>query len=295
MTADEMWIVLTAVLVGLSSSMVGTFLVLRRLSMLGDAISHSVLFGLVVAMLITGSRSPGAMFVGALAVGLLTAFLTNFLNTKARLQEDASIGVTFTWLFALGIIFISLFAGQVDLDQECVLFGEIAFVPFTPLELFGFEIGPRGFYLIAFTTVVNVVVLFLGFQRFSLLAFDPLLAQTIGVRVQRWHYLLMAIISLTTVAAFDAVGAILVVALLVIPPNTAYLFARGVREMMILSCFFSTVASVAGFFLARSVDSSISASIVIVAGAELFIAVIAVVIRNMLRSRVSSTVPSAGA
>ncbi len=285
MSADEMWIVLTAVFVGLSSSMVGTFLVLRRLSMLGDAISHSVLFGLVLAMLATGTRSPGAMFVGALAVGLLTAFLTNFLNTRARLQEDASIGVTFTWLFALGIIFISLFAGQIDIDQDCVLFGEIAFIPFTPLEVLGVDIGPRGFYLVALTTIINAIVLIVGFQRFSMLAFDPLLAQTIGIKVNVWHYLLMAVISLTTVASFDAVGAILVVALLVIPPNTAYLMARSVREMMILSCLFSTVAAVGGFFLARQVDSSISASIVIVAGLELFAAVIATALRSAFRTK----------
>ena len=274
MSIDELWILLTAILVGLSCSMVGTFLVLRRLSMLGDAISHSVLFGLVVAALLTGGRAPWAMFLGALSVGLLTAFLTNFLNTKVRLQEDASIGVTFTWLFALGVILVSLFAGKIDIDQECVLFGELAFLPFTTFQIFGVDIGPQGFYLIAIVTVINAIVLTLGFQRFSMLSFDPLLAKTLGSRTQIWHYILMALTSLTTVGSFDAVGAILVVALLVIPPNTAYLFARSVREMMLLSSLFATVSAAGGFFLASAVDSSISASIVIVAGSILILAIV---------------------
>ena len=274
MSIDELWILLTAILVGLSCSMVGTFLVLRRLSMLGDAISHSVLFGLVVAALLTGGRAPWAMFLGALSVGLLTAFLTNFLNTKVRLQEDASIGVTFTWLFALGVILVSLFAGKIDIDQECVLFGELAFLPFTTFQIFGVDIGPQGFYLIAIVAVINAIVLTLGFQRFSMLSFDPLLAKTLGSRTQIWHYILMALTSLTTVGSFDAVGAILVVALLVIPPNTAYLFARSVREMMLLSSLFATVSAAGGFFLASAVDSSISASIVIVAGSILILAIV---------------------
>lgn len=285
MNTDELWILLTAILVGLSCAMVGTFLVLRRLSMLGDAISHSVLFGLVVAALMTGGRAPLAMLVGALAVGMLTAFLTSFLNTRVKLQEDASIGVTFTWLFALGVILISLFAGQIDIDQECVLFGELAFLPFKTVELFGHDIGPEGFYLILAVTVINLLVLYFGFQRFSMLAFDPLLASTLGVSTGFWHYALMALTSLTTVASFDAVGAILVVALLVIPPNTAFLFARSVREMVLLASFFATVSAIGGFFLASSVDSSISASIAIVAGMLLFLAVI---VRKLIDTKARS-------
>ena len=271
MTIEEIWILLAAILVGISCALVGTLLVLRRLAMLGDAISHSVLFGLVLAVLISGGRAPIAMFVGALAAGLLTTFLTNFLSSKAKLQEDASIGVTFTWLFALGVICISLFAGQIDIDQECVLFGELAFLPFETITIAATEIGPRGFYMILAAAVINLFVIAVAFPRFSLLAFDPLLAETFGVKRAFWHYLLMAIVSLTTVASFEAVGAILVVALLVIPPNTAYLLARSVREMMLLACLFATFAALGGFFLARWADGSISAAIVIVAGAELIL------------------------
>jgi manganese/zinc/iron transport system permease protein len=274
MTIDEIWILLAAILVGISCALVGTLLVLRRLAMLGDAISHSVLFGLVLAVLLSGGRAPIAMFVGALAAGLLTTFLTNFLSSKAKLQEDASIGVTFTWLFALGVICISLFAGQIDIDQECVLFGELAFLPFETITIADVEIGPRGFYMILAAALINLLVISAAFPRFSLLAFDPLLAQTCGIKHSFWHYLLMAIVSLTTVASFEAVGAILVVALLVIPPNTAYLLARSVREMMLLACLFSTLAALGGFFLAQLVDGSISAAMVIVAGAELIFVLI---------------------
>ena len=288
MTTEEIWILLAATLVGISCALVGTLLVLRRLAMLGDAISHSVLFGLVLAVLFSGGRAPIAMFLGALAAGLITTFLTNFLSSKAKLQEDASIGVTFTWLFALGVICISLFAGQIDIDQECVLFGELAFLPFETITIAGMDIGPRGFYMILAAAVINLFIIAAAFPRFSLLAFDPLLAETFGIKRAFWHYILMAIVSLTTVASFEAVGAILVVALLVIPPNTAYLLARSVREMMLLACLFATLAAIGGFFFARWADGSISAAIVIVAGAELVLVLLLQGISRCLKLNRSS-------
>ncbi|NRA48492.1 MAG: metal ABC transporter permease, partial [Phaeodactylibacter sp.] len=126
---NAFWIILTGALVATSCGLLGAFLVLRKMAMLGDAISHAVLPGIVIAYLFSGSRETLPMLIGAAGIGVLTTFLVEFLHQKARLQIDASIGITFTWLFAIGIIMISMYVGQVDLDQDCVLYGEIAYVP----------------------------------------------------------------------------------------------------------------------------------------------------------------------
>jgi manganese/zinc/iron transport system permease protein len=265
-TIDQIWIISISILVGASCSLVGVFLVLRKLSMLGDAISHSVLFGIVVAFLLTGQRTSFIMIVGAGAVGVLTAFLTDFLNKKGSVQKDASIGVIFTWLFALGVILISLYAGQVDLDQDCVLNGEIAFAPLDVLTIGGHELGPRTFWSILIVFLINSLTIFFGYKKIKTLTFDPIFAATTGIQIGLWHYILMTLTSITTVASFDSVGAILVVAMLVIPANTAYLYCHNLGQMIWHSLFFSTIASIGGYYLAMHYDSSISAAIAICLG-----------------------------
>lgn len=273
--SPELWIMLIASLAALSCALVGCLLVLRRMAMLGDAISHSILFGIVVAYLITQSRSPWIMGIGALFVGLLTSYLSNFLHLRGKLQEDASIGIVFTWLFALGVILISLFAGQIDLDQDCVLYGELAFTPFDTLTLFGSEIGPRAFWMLLVVSIFNVCCIAIGYRKLKLCAFDPILARSLGIRVEFWHYLLMSLVSLSTVAAFESVGAILVVALLVVPANTALLFASSLLGMLVLASLFGMSSALSGYWLASYFDASISASIALMGGAFFVIALLA--------------------
>ncbi|KUJ74050.1 iron ABC transporter [Thiomicrospira sp. XS5] len=270
----DVWILATASLVAVSCSMVGVFLVLRRMSLLGDAISHSVLLGIVLAYLAVGSRSVVAMMIGATAIGLLTAWLSNTLHRVSKLQTDASIGIIFTWFFAVGVILISVYAGQVDLDQECVLYGEIAFVPFDTVIWGETDIGPRAFWLILGVFVLNLLIVLIGFERFKLVAFHPALAVSLGVNVVFWHYLLMTMVSLTTVASFDAVGAILVVALLVIPASAAYLLAKSLKGMLWLAAGYAQLSVLAGYAVAVWLDSSIAASIAVMAGLLLMVTVL---------------------
>ncbi len=262
----DIWILATASLVAVSCSMVGVFLILRRMSLLGDAISHSVLLGIVLAYLAVGSRSVVAMMIGATVIGLLTAWLSNTLHRVSKLQTDASIGIIFTWFFAVGVILISVYAGQVDLDQECVLYGEIAFVPFDTVVWGESDIGPRAFWLILGVFLLNLLMVLIGFERFKLVAFHPALAVSLGVNVVFWHYLLMTMVSLTTVASFDAVGAILVVALLVIPASAAYLLAKSLKGMLWLAAGYAQLSVLAGYAVAVWLDSSIAASIAVMAG-----------------------------
>src|SRR3989338_7775031 len=234
MTAS-FWIIMTGILASASCGMLGSFLVLRRMSMLGDAISHAVLPGIALAFLISNSRHPIPMLLGAAACGLLTAFVTELLHRTVRLQQDASIGVTFTWLFAVGVILISLFAGQVDLDQECVLYGEIAYVPWDLWIVNGISYGPRAVWILGGVFLVDLLFVWLCYKELKLTAFDPELAESLGISPRLFHYLLMAAVSLTTVAAFESVGAILVVAMLIAPAATAYLLTDRLSWMLLLA------------------------------------------------------------
>lgn len=283
--SSDLWILGTASLVAISCSMVGVFLILRRMALLGDAISHSVLLGIVLAYLISDSRSIVAMMIGATLIGLLTAWLSNAIHKLGKLQTDASIGIIFTWFFAMGVILVTLYTGQVDLDQECVLYGEIAFVPFDTIAFGNQELGPRAFWVILGVFVINLLFILLAFERFKLVAFHPALALSLGVSVTFWHYLLMTLVSFTTVASFDAVGAILVVALLVIPASSAYLVAQSLKGMLILAAIYAEVAVLLGYGISVWLDSSIAASIAVMAGILLFFTIAIQQIQNKQRTQ----------
>lgn len=266
---DALFIILTGGLFATSCALLGSFLILRKMAMVGDAISHAVLPGIVIAFLLSGSRDTAGMLIGAAAIGLLTTFFIEFLTKKARLQSDASIGVTFTALFALGVILISAFAGQVDLDQECVLYGEIAY---TPLDVWvldnGTSLGPKSVYIASITLLLNLLLILLGYRKLHLTTFDPAFAATIGISVASWNYLLMGAVSFTTVAAFESVGAILILALLVAPAATAYLISTKLHRMLLLSVLFAWSSSISGYYLAAYLDASIAGAIVSTAGLQ---------------------------
>ena len=268
---DAFYIILTSSLFAISCGILGCFLVLRKMAMVGDAISHAVLPGIVISFFITGSRDSLEVIFGAALLGIFTTFLIEFFHNKARLQTDAAIGVTFTWLFALGVILISVYAGQVDLDQDCVLYGEIDFVP---IDLWisgsGQNLGPKGPYISAMILMVNLLFVRIGFKQLYLTTFDPAFAATVGISVSLWNYLLMGAVSMTTVAAFDSVGAILVVALLVVPPVTAYLLTDNFYKMVAITCVIAIIISIGGYYLARLLDGSSTAGAIVTVAGVLF-------------------------
>ena len=286
---NDIWIMATASLVAASSALVGVFLILRRQALIGDAISHSVLLGIVLAFLLTDSRSLPVMLTGAVIIGLLTAWLSDTLHRVSKLQSDASIGIIFTLFFAIGVILVSLYAGQIDLDQECVLYGEIAFVPFDTIVIggmdSGLEIGPRAFWGILIVFLIVFISIVIGFKRLQTIAFHPNLAVSLGINVVFWHYFLMTLVSMTTVASFDAVGAILVVALLVIPASTAYLIANSLKSMLWIAIGFSQASVIIGYAMAFILDSSISASIAVSSGLLLMLTVSIQQIQKRLKRR----------
>lgn len=179
---NTFWIILTGALVAASCGFLGCFLILRRMAMLGDAISHSILPGIVIAFLLSGSRDILPMLIGAAVVGLLTVFIVQLLSQNG-VKADAAIGVTFTALFSVGVVLVSLYTAQVDLDLDCVLYGEIAYVPWDTWQWGGIDMGPRAAWGIGGVFLLSLLLVGLFFKQFKLCSFDPVLAAAIGIPV----------------------------------------------------------------------------------------------------------------
>ena len=259
-------ILLVASAVAASCALVGTFLVLRKMALLGDAISHAVLPGIVIAFLLTGDRSALPMVIGAGALGVVTVFLVELATRTKRLREDASIGVVFPALFAIGVILVSRFASQVDLDLDCVLYGEIAYTPWDVVFFGERAIGPKALWVSGFVLLADALFVLLFYKELKLSTFDPALAAALGFAPTLVHYLLMTAVSVTVVGAFESVGAILVVAMLVVPPAAAYLWTDRLAVMLGLAIGLGVASAVLGYGLARVLDASIAGAMASVAG-----------------------------
>lgn len=248
--AIDTWIVVVGVLAALSCALLGNFLVLRRLSMMGDAISHAVLPGLAIAFLVTGARASLTMFIGAAIAGVLTAVFTQWISKFGNVDRGASMGIVFTTLFALGLILIVQAADYVDLDPGCVLYGAIEMTPLDVAwrpEVFGAVLEvPRAVIVLAAVTVLNVCFVFIFYKELRISSFDPELATTMGINSNLMHYLLMILVAMTTVAAFEAVGSIIVIAMLIAPPAAAYLLTDRLAVMIAISAVLAVLSAVLG-------------------------------------------------
>jgi len=265
------WILLMGFLVAGSCALVGSYLILRRMSLVGDAISHSVLPGLAVAFLITRELSPWVMVIGAGAAGILTTLLIEIIHSKSRVKVDAAIGITFTTLFAIGVILINLFAGRVHLDTECVLYGELSLIVMeSPMRVGNWELPPQPILIMATVFASILVLITLFYKELLISSFDASLAKAMGLRPKLIHYALMAIVSVVVVCSFEAVGAVLVVAMLILPGATALILTDKLPRVHLLSLFHALLSTVLGFFLAQWLDVSVAAAMV-VAGALLFV------------------------
>lgn len=239
------WIIAVGMLCAMACALPGCFLVLRRMSMMGDAISHAVLPGLAVAFIVSGELTSVPMFIGAAIAGMLTALFTEWVHGYGRVDEGASMGVVFTGLFALGLVLIAHAADNVHLDADCVLYGAIEFTPLDLVNLGDLAIPRMGLTLSA-VLLINLFFVIVLFKEFKISAFDPALATTLGINARLMHYLLMTLTAITAVAAFEAVGSILLVALLIAPPAAAYLLTDRLPIMIGLSLIIGAVAAVLG-------------------------------------------------
>ncbi len=246
------WIIGVGILCGIACALLGNFLVLRKMSLMGDAISHAVLPGLAIAFLITGSRASIPMFVGAAIVGVLTALLTELIRGYGKVDEGASMGVVFTGLFALGLVLIVQVADTVDIDPGCVLYGLMEFTPLDSVSVAGWEV-PRVALTLAIVAGLNLTFVVVFYKELKLSSFDPNLADTLGVSSRLMHYTLMTLVAVTAVASFEAVGNILVVAVLIVPAAAAYLLTDRLPIMILLSVVIATLGAILGHLGAISV------------------------------------------
>jgi len=253
----DTWIVVVGALAAIACALPGSFLVLRQMSMMGDAISHAVLPGLAIAFLVTGARASLAMFIGAATVGVLTAVFTHWISSWGKVDRGASMGIVFTTLFAFGLILIVRAADHVDLDPGCVLYGAIEL---TPLDVVGtFTLGsvlfevPRAALVLGAILLINLVVVVAFFKELRISSFDAELATAQGINANLMHYLLMMQVAMTTVAAFEAVGSIIVIAMLVTPAATAHLLTDRLGWMLVIACGLGALSAFVGHVLALAV------------------------------------------
>lgn len=266
---NGLWIVLTASATNCACALVGCYLVLRRMSLMGDALSHAVLPGLAVAFILSGAYDIGPLMIGAVAAGLLSTFLIQTLHQYARVPRDASMGVVFTGLFALGVVLIKKgIPPGVHFDIACVYQGTLELTPFDTVNIFGREL-PRAFAVTAGVLLLNAAIVATLWKELKLSAFDPALATTMGFSASLLHYLLMALVAITAVASFEAVGSILVVAMLIIPPATAHLLADRLAPMVFISLLVAIAAAILGYILGTVLNTNL-AGMITVAAAGLF-------------------------
>jgi ABC-type Mn2+/Zn2+ transport system permease subunit len=267
------WTIAAGVLCNIACAIVGCFLVLRRMSLLGDAISHAVLPGIVAGALLSGQLTGLPVVIGAVLVGILTAVLAQWLHGFGNVPEDASLGVVFTSLFALGVIMITQAAARIDLDPGCVLYGLIEFIPLDTFDWYGWEI-PRAIPALALTLLATVTFVTLLWKELKVVSFDPALATAMGIPAGLVHYLLMGLVAVVTVASFKAVGSIIVIAMLIVPAATAHLLTDRLRWMMLWAILNAVLASVLGYLGAVAWDTSVAGMMAVAAGAQFTVAVI---------------------
>lgn len=262
----QLEIQLIAVITAVACALPGAFLMLRRISMLSDAISHAILPGIVIAFFLTEDLSSPLLVIGAALTGVLTAALIELLGRSGRIREDAAIGLVFPVLFSIGVILIARYAGGVHLDIDAVLLGELAFVPFDRLHLGSIDLGPKALWVMGTILVLNLVFILALYKELKLSTFDGALAATLGFSPAVLHYLTMTSVSITAVGAFDAVGSILVVALIVGPPAAAYLLTDRLWILLALSALIGALAAISGYWLAFLLDASIAGCIATMVG-----------------------------
>ena len=280
--AVDGWIIAIGALGALACAIPGTFLVVRRTSMLADAISHAVLPGIAVAFLLTGTRDPFFMFLGAATAGLIVTLASSSLARFARIDSGAALGIVFTTMFALGLILIVQVADRVDLDPSCVLYGAVELAPLDSTLIAALEV-PRAVLVLGGVTLLNALVALLFWKELKLMAFDPALAKTLGCRPQLMESIILGMAAATCVAAFESVGSILVVAMMIIPAAAARLFSDRLCGVIVGAMIIGIIAAVLGHWIATSLapalvaggrDASSAGSIAATLGALLVLCII---------------------
>ena len=269
----DYWVILVGMLCAMSCGLLGNFMLLRKMSMMGDAISHAVLPGIAGAFLFViylqsfahatwlpesvrewvgsiNARSTLPMLIGAGCSGLLTTMFTQWVQRFGKVDQGAAMGVVFTTLFAIGLIMIRQAADHVDLDPDCVLYGQIDLVGVGEFVELGGVSMPKSVQTLLIVLGINVVCIGLFYKELKITAFDPALADTLGFSSGKMHYLLMILVAITTVASFEVIGSILVIAMLIVPAATAHLLTDRLPQMILMSLVVGVLSAIFGHLMA---------------------------------------------
>ncbi|MGU3498110.1 metal ABC transporter permease [Mycobacterium sp. C31M] len=277
---------LLAVVTAVACALPGAFVVLRRNSMLVDAISHAVLPGIVVGYFFTHDLDSPLLIVGAAVAGVIVVLGSEWLTRTGLLTGDSPQGLIFPALFSAGVILVTLNFANVHLDTHAVLVGDLNLAAFQQLSVKGTSIGPSYLYVMLAVFAVNIVFLAVCYPKLKVTTFDPQFADSLGIRSAALNTGFMFLVSVTVTAAFNAAGAILVIALMIVPPATAYLLSTRLSVMLALTALFAAGGAVAGFWIAYYADAATSAGMAVFYGLTFVAVLTGTVLARKRRHRV---------
>ena len=260
------------IITSLACAVLGVFLVLRRLSMVSDAISHSVLLGIVIGYFVTKDIGSVLLIIGASLFGVLTTVCIELLIKSKRVTEDASVGIIFPLFFSIAVILITRYARNVHLDTEMVLIGEIILAPLHRINFLGLSL-PKALVQMSFVLLINIVFIAVFFRKLKISSFDPVYAGVAGIAGAGLYYVFMALVSFTAVSAFESVGAILTISFFISPAASAYLISKDLKITIFLAAVYAVVNSCIGYFLAVKFNVSMSGMCALVSGLTFMITI----------------------
>lgn len=256
---------LVLIVTSICCGLIGSILVLRKLSMVSDAISHSVFLGIVLAYMINKDIASPYLIIGAALFGVLTVFTIESIASTGLVKNDDAVGVVFPLFFSIGVIIVTKFMRNVHIDVDCILMGEVILTPLNRMDILGVSI-PKTLFQITILLVINLILIIVFFKEIKITTFDSEFAKIAGFSTTVLFYGIMSSVSITSVVAFEAVGAILVVSFLICPGASAYLVTKDLKRMMVMTVFYSIINSLIGFILALYYNVSVSGMTATVAG-----------------------------
>lgn len=283
MLGSGLEIILVSIVACFCCAIPGVFLVLRGMSMMTDAISHTVLLGITIGFFIANDLNSPWLMIFAILVGLLTVWLTELLYQTRLLSKDSAIGIVFPLFFSTAVILISKFAKNVHLDVEHVVFGEMAFIPFNRFQTESYDFGPKALVILFVIFLINLLIMILFYKELKISTFDSDYAKVIGFSPIFLNYLLMSMASVTSVGTFQSIGVILVIAFMTGPPLAARLLTDKLGVMIIYSLILGALSSVIGYFIATYLDVSISGMQATIIGLVFFIVLLFSPKRGLLK------------
>jgi manganese/zinc/iron transport system permease protein len=263
-------IVVVAVITAIACALVGLFLVLQGVALISDAISHTIIFGIVMVYLIFRSFNSALLMLGAVAAGLVTVVLTEFLIGTKRVHKEIAIGLVFPLLFSVGAVLVSRYTASLHLDIDMVLLGEISLVPLKRNILFGIDVGPWTAWFMGLIMIFNSLFVLIFYRSLQISIFDPLTATFYGYRATILYYFLIVLSSLTIVSALEVVGSLVAVALMIVPAATALLHVYTLDQMIKWTVVYTCLAAIGGSVWGYWTDVSIGGLIGVVAGIMFF-------------------------